>query len=325
MIEAEGLTKRFSGVTAVEDVTFSVPAGSIAGFLGPNGSGKTTTIRMITGFLPPTRGSVRVAGLDIRRQWREARRRIGYLPESAPVYPEMRVEEFLLFRARLHGVPRPRRRPAIDRAMQRCSLGEVRRRLIGHLSKGFRQRTGLAAALLHDPDLLVLDEPTVGLDPAQVLEFRRLLRALAGECTVLVSSHILSEIEAVCDRVVMLRGGRLIASGDLADFRALGAGASRYVLEAREPGNTFAAVPNATQVEAHALEGRWRRIVVVAAANAPDLRESLAEQAASRGVLLRELRREPETLEELFVRLADPKRSSGRDTADTPPPDGRAA
>lgn len=327
MIQANGLTKRYGAVLAVDDVSFEVPRGSITGFLGPNGAGKTTTIRMIAGYVPPDAGTVTVAGFDVQRQWREARARVGYLPESAPIYPEMRVQEFLEFRARLHGMPRRDRREAIDRSIARCGLAHVRRRLVGQLSKGYRQRTGLAAALLHSPALLILDEPTVGLDPSQVLEFRSLLRDLAGQCTVLISSHILSEVEAICDRILMMSGGRLIASGDMAHFRSLGAGAARYVVELR--GETslqhgvgdglgerlLEGLPGVTAVEVSRLDERWSRITVVAAAGAADLREAIAERAAGRQALVRELRRDEETLEHLFVRLAAGSKQDDRSAA----------
>ncbi|MDA0296325.1 MAG: ABC transporter ATP-binding protein [Planctomycetota bacterium] len=220
MIQAKGITKRYGRFTAVKDLDLEVPDGMVCGLLGPNGAGKTTTMRMITGMLPPDEGSLRVAGHAMPQERRAALSRLGYLPESAPSYPEMRVIEFLRFKGRLLGLDRA----TIDRtagvALEACDLAEVSRRLIGQLSKGFRQRVGLAASLMGDPSLLVLDEPTVGLDPRQLRDFRRLIRRLAETRTVLLSSHIMQEIEAVADHIVILNGGRKLAEGSIDELRS---------------------------------------------------------------------------------------------------------
>ncbi len=209
-IEARALSKRYGDLIAVDDISFEVRRGEVVGFLGPNGAGKTTTMRMLTGFLPATDGRAVIAGFDIFDEPLAARRSVGYLPESPPLYPEMTVTGYLSHVAKLKDVPRAQRREAIDRAITRCGLADVRRRIVGTLSKGFRQRVGLAQAIVHDPPVLILDEPTVGLDPIQIREIRGLIRSLAdtGEHTVLLSTHILNEVEAICERVVMIHEGR---------------------------------------------------------------------------------------------------------------------
>ena len=218
-IIARGLVKRFGPVTAVEHADFQVQPGEVVGFLGHNGAGKTTTMRMICGVLPPTAGSITVAGFDIRTERRQAAACIGYLPESSPLYPELRVREYLAFRAKLYRVPDSRQ--AIDHALERCGLTTASTRLIGQLSRGYRQRVGLAAAILHDPKVLVLDEATSGLDPLQVIEVRKLIDELSRDRTILLSTHVLSEVEAVCDRIVMFARGRVIAQGSLDQLQGM--------------------------------------------------------------------------------------------------------
>jgi ABC-2 type transport system ATP-binding protein len=213
MIEARDLSKRYGEVVAVDGVSFSVDRGEVVGFLGPNGAGKTTTMRMLTGFLPPTDGSAEIAGHDIFDDALAARRAIGYLPETPPLYPEMTVSSYVTFVARIKDVPRRARAEAVDRALERCALADVRSRVIGTLSKGFRQRVGLAQAIVHSPPVLILDEPTVGLDPIQIGEIRGLIAELAaGEGddrhTIILSSHILAEVEAICRRVILINEGR---------------------------------------------------------------------------------------------------------------------
>ncbi len=219
MIEARRLTRTYGRHRAVAGIDFRLEGGGVYGFLGPNGAGKTTTLRMITGCIPPTSGELTVDGVDVVRDPLAARRRIGYLPESTPIDPGSRVRDYLRFRADLAGVPRRDRAAAIDRAITACDLESVRRRFVRQLSKGFRQRVGLAAAILHAPPVLVLDEPTVGLDPRQIVEVRRLVRRLAGEHTVILSTHILPEAESVCDEILMFAGGRIRARGRLSELR----------------------------------------------------------------------------------------------------------
>ena len=215
MIEVDSLGRSYAALAALDNVSFRVQRGEVVGLLGPNGAGKTTCLRILAGFVPPGRGTARVAGFDVLSQSLDVRRSIGYMPEGVPVYQDLRVDEYLDFRARLRGMGRAVRRRAIDRALARCNLLEVRRRITGQLSRGYRQRLGLADALLAEPPVLLLDEPTAGLDPNQAREARQLLGGLAGQHTVLLCSHLLHEVEAVCSRVVILHRGRLVADDQL--------------------------------------------------------------------------------------------------------------
>lgn len=218
MIEVQHLTKRYGDLTAVSDISFNVASGQILGFLGPNGSGKTTTMRVITGFMPASSGTVKVAGFDIFDESFEARKRIGYLPESPPLYNDMTVTTYLRFVARIKGMPKTAIPDALDRALTRCGLTKVTDRVTGHLSKGFRQRVGLAQAIIHNPEVLVLDEPTVGLDPQQIIEIRALIRELAGQHTVVLSTHILPEVAQVCEKVVIISAGRVVMEDMIANL-----------------------------------------------------------------------------------------------------------
>ena len=213
MIRVTNLTKRYGARTAVDRVSFHVEKGSIVGFLGPNGAGKSTTIRVLTAYLPATSGSASVAGFDVFSQSMEVRRRIGYLPESAPLYPDMRVREYLHFRGKLRGMDLARRTSAIGSVVDRCRLGEFIDRPIGQLSKGMRQRAGLADAIMHDPEVLILDEPTIGLDPTQIRETRNLIKDLGARHTILISSHILHEIEQICSKAIIIASGRIVSTG----------------------------------------------------------------------------------------------------------------
>ncbi len=317
MIEVQNLTKRYPTQVAVADVTFSVREGEIVGFLGPNGAGKTTTMRVLTGFLPPTSGSARVAGYDIVTQSRRARSSLGYLPESAALYPEMRVREYLAYRARLEDVPGPQVRGRVEEVVESCLLGEVAHRKIENLSKGFRQRTALAGALVHRPPVLILDEPTVGLDPMQIIKIREMIRTLGRERAVLLSTHILPEVDAVCDRVLIIDRGRIVAEGTPAQLRRQLAGspvvraAFRGSVEARGDLEKLAGV---MAVEETAGSGETR--VRVACAPDADLVEDIFHLAVRRGWVLRELARDVASLEDIFVRLT---------RHDEPPADAPAA
>ena len=215
MIKVEGLTKRYGDLTAIEDISFQVEKGEIVGFLGPNGAGKTTTMRIITGFLPSTDGTVTVSGYDIFEKPMEVKKRIGYLPEHPPVYGDMTVDGYLKFVAKIKGVARAARADAIDRVITRCGLKEARNKIIGKLSKGYKQRVGLAQAMIHDPEVLILDEPTIGLDPKQIIEIRELIKALAGEQTIILSTHILPEVTMICQRCLIIDQGRIVADDSL--------------------------------------------------------------------------------------------------------------
>ena len=220
MIDVQNLVKNYGEFHAVRGVSFSVAKGAVVGFLGPNGAGKTTTIRMLSTFLPPTAGTAKVAGFDIITQADEVRRSIGYLPETPPLYLEMAVEEYLYFVGRIKGVATSSLKTAVNDVVERCSLGDVRRRLCRHLSRGYRQRVGLAQAIIHRPKVIILDEPTSGLDPKQIREIRQMIRSLAPEHTVILSTHILPEVSMVCSRVVIINQGRVVLDGDLAEITA---------------------------------------------------------------------------------------------------------
>ena len=234
MIEVSGLSRRFGDLLAVRDVSFKVERGDVVGFLGPNGAGKTTTIRMLTGFLPPTTGRVVVAGHDLATEPAAARAAVGYLPETPPLYPEMRVEKYVAFAAALNGVPRGQRKAKVDKALDACGLADVRRQVISTLSKGYRQRVGLAQAIVHEPEVLVLDEPTSGLDPVQIVEIRKLIRDLSEEegRTVILSTHILPEVEAICRRVLLISGGEIRVDGTLESVRGQGTLEAVFLREA---------------------------------------------------------------------------------------------
>jgi ABC-2 type transport system ATP-binding protein len=222
MLEVRNLTKRYGDITAVRDISFTAAQGQILGFLGPNGAGKTTTMRILTGFLPATSGTAKVAGFDVFSESAEVRRRIGYLPESPPLYTEMTAEAYLRFVARIKGMARNTIEDAIDRVIQTCGLESVRHRLLGQLSKGYRQRAGLAQALIHDPPVLVLDEPTIGLDPIQIREIRALIQKLAGKRTVILSTHILPEVSQICEKVVIINEGKVVLEQDMASLKSSG-------------------------------------------------------------------------------------------------------
>jgi len=231
MIKVEGLTKRYARNVAVDHISFEVEKGQIVGFLGPNGAGKTTTMRMLTCFMPPTEGSATVAGFDVRENPMEVKRRIGYLPESPPVYPEMEVIEYLEFVGRIKGVPKASLKSRIDEVMQKTAISDVRNKEIGKLSKGYRQRVGLAQAIVHNPDVLILDEPTSGLDPHQIIETRDLIKGLSGDHTIILSTHILPEVEAMCQRVMIINKGKLVATDTMENLSSRLHGAETVAVE----------------------------------------------------------------------------------------------
>ncbi|MBZ5591848.1 MAG: ABC transporter ATP-binding protein [Acidobacteriia bacterium] len=231
MIKVEGLTKRYARTLAVDDISFEVEKGQIVGFLGPNGAGKTTTMRVLTCFLPPTAGSAQIAGFDVLEQPLEVKKRIGYLPETPPLYPDMEVGEYLSFVGRLKGLSSADVPKRVNEVCDRCAISDVRMKLIGKLSKGYRQRVGLAQAILHNPDVLVLDEPTSGLDPKQIIETRELIRSLAGDHTIILSTHILSEVEHSCERVIIINQGKLVAQDTVTNLTNRLRGSEQVALE----------------------------------------------------------------------------------------------
>jgi ABC-2 type transport system ATP-binding protein len=323
MIEAHNLTRRYGDFTAVHGISFSVNEGEIVGMLGPNGAGKTTTIRMITGFLPPTGGRVTVAGKDLFESPREARRQLGYLPENVALYGEMRVEEYLAYRARLEGLSRAEAREAIGDAIERCLLVEVRHQVIGTLSKGYRQRVGLATAILHRPSTLVLDEPTVGLDPKQIIAIRELIRDLGRQRTLLLSTHILPEVELLCNRVMIIDRGRIVAEGTPEELRerSVGNPAVRVTLkDAPDAVAILGSVPGVAAVHPGRGDGGW----LVEHTAGTDPREEIFRAAVARGWVLLEMARERTTLEDVFVRLTTHDKA-GEDVAFEAPAESAAA
>jgi len=302
MIEVEGLTKIYVDTPVVDTLSFFVPEGQILGFLGPNGAGKTTAMRMITAFLPPTAGRVVVAGVDLDADPVGLRRNIGYLPENVPLYPELRVDEYLKFRADVEGVARPDLQGRLDYVVERCMLGDVRRQVIGTLSKGYRQRVGLAGALIHKPQVLILDEPTVGLDPNQIIKVRELITELGRDHTVVLSTHILPEVEQVCERVFIIDRGRIVADGtpDALRTRLLGNPVVR--VEVRGAGgdaaDALARLPGVSGVDE-----RSAGVFSVEHTTESDPREAIFHLAVDRGWVLVGLTPERATLEDVFVRL----------------------
>lgn len=303
-LSVDRISKRFGGITAVDQVSFGVDRGQVVGFLGPNGAGKSTTMRMITQFYEPDEGTIRLDGVPLETAGREAKRRIGYLPENNPLYTEMLVSEYLDFVARLREIPPHDRRRSIDEAVAATGLGGVFHRPIGELSKGFRQRVGLAAAILHRPDLLVLDEPTEGLDPNQRVEIRRLIGELGRDRTVILSTHVLSEVEHTCSRLLVISRGRLVADGPVAELLGRAQGAGRITVEASggDVAARLSALEGAAAVNVHdQVDGRIR--VSVATTGAGDLRPRIFELAKTAGWTLYELHYEAGSLEDLFREL----------------------
>ena len=308
MISVSNLTKAYGNVLAVANISFEVGKGQVAGFLGPNGAGKSTTIRMLACYLPPTSGGATVNGFDIFHQSEKVRQSLGYLPESCPLYLEMRVEEYLEFRGRLRGLDRETRRKRIDYVVERCWLKAVRRRPIGHLSKGYRQRVGLADSLLHNPAVLILDEPTVGLDPTQIIETRKLIKELGGQHTVLLCTHILPEVEAVCDRVIIIAGGKIVAQGSPDELRSSRRASARVLVECKGPAqevqSSLAGLRGVGDVEI--LNGVSDKQYITAALRQKDgydVREEAVRTVVQKGWPLREVRLEHATLEEFFVQV----------------------
>jgi len=302
MIEVENLGKTYVDEPVVRDLSFFVPEGQVLGFLGPNGAGKTTVMRMLTAFLPPTTGRIVVAGVDLDQDPVALRRNVGYLPENVPLYPEMRVHEYLRFRADVEEVPRSEVQVRIDDVVDRCLLGDVRRQVVGTLSKGFRQRVGLAGALIHRPPVLILDEPTVGLDPNQIIKVRELITELGRDHTVLLSTHILPEVEQVCERVFIIDRGRIVADGTPDALRSKLVGNPTLGVELKGVDGSAAeallALPGVVSVD-QPVAGRY---LLEHGAEA-DPREPVFRLAVERGWVLMAMTPHQATLEDVFVRL----------------------
>lgn len=306
MIKVENLSKRYSGHTALDSVSFEVGHGEIVGFLGPNGAGKTTTLRILTNYLPPSSGRAEIDGLDVFKDSLEVRRRIGYMPENVPLYNDMRIKEYLRFRAALKGLRGKPMREAVGDAMERCGLHDVRRKMIGTLSKGFRQRVGLADALVNKPPLLILDEPTNGLDPNQIREVRSLIKELGQDHTILISTHILPEVEMTCGRVIIINQGKIQAIGEPRNLagQLRSAGTVRVELKG-DPSYIESKLGGLSAVRKVSLEksaNDWHLYVLKVEAN-KDVRESIDRLARKVQWPLRELSRKGVSLEDVFAEL----------------------
>ncbi len=307
MIEVENFSKSYYGFRAVQGISFRVDKGEIVGFLGPNGAGKSTTMKVLAGYLPPTDGKVKIAGFDVVTDSIEVRKRIGYMPENVPLYTEMRVNEFLRFRAELKKVARRKIKERVETVKQLCSLKDVENKIIGTLSKGYRQRVGLADAMVHDPELLILDEPTIGLDPNQIRAVRDLIKDLGRHHTILLSTHILSEVELTCSRVLVINRGRIEASDTPANLTKLVRGGGSIVLEVKAGAadiiSKMKVIPKVEDVEIVAPgEGDWTQAKIFAEPGA-DVREAVFNVVRQNNWSLRELSRVKATLEEAFVEL----------------------
>ena len=309
MIDVKNLTKWYGPVLAVDNISFQIASGDIVGFLGPNGAGKSTALKIITCYLPATSGKVTVAGHDVLSESLQVRRKIGYMPESVPLYSEMRVREYLTFRSAMRDIPAKRRKQAVDRAAERCWLSkpeDMMRRRLGELSRGYKQRVGLAEVLLNDPPVLVLDEPTIGLDPAQIRSMRELIKELAGDHTVILSSHILAEVEQMCNRLIIIASGKIVSAGTAQELRKQITGPSRIIAELRgAPDEQLAqdvkSINGVRGVET-SRSGNWTRLAIAGDAEA-DPRAEIYNLAAQKGYQLRELRREVGSLEDFFVQI----------------------
>jgi ABC-2 type transport system ATP-binding protein len=305
-IEVDHLVKTYRGVTAVSDISFNVARGEIVGFLGPNGAGKSTTMRILTGYLPATTGSVRICGVPVATQPDEIKRRIGYMPENNPLPEDMRVSEYMYFRGRLKEIPRRKLGPRIDEVLEICDLKRVRHKIIGQLSKGYRQRVGIAEAILAEPPVIIMDEPTIGLDPHQILIVRDLIASLRGRMTVIISSHILPEIEMTCDRVLIINQGRVVAQGTPADLRREIFGHSTYKLELSGDiealSSALAGLDPTLRVTDHTEpdSGGFRRVTLTTSRE-DELGETLLDTLLAKDLRVRALSRTQPTLEDVFL------------------------
>jgi len=309
LIQVQNLTKRFNSKTALDSVSFEVEKGDIIGFLGPNGAGKTTTMRIITAFIPPTSGRAVVGGFDVMEQPLQAKKLLGYLPESVPLYMEMRVREYLRFRAELKGVRGSDIAKNVDRVVEECQLKEVEKKVIAHLSKGFRQRTGLADALISQPPILILDEPTIGLDPSQIRQTRKLIRDLGEQRTLILSTHILPEVEQVCNRVLIINRGKIVGEGTPRELRKRLAGQSVVKAEMRGRGLSLDVLESLEGVKDAAMETDGEIATVSLTTNLPqgEIEEKLFGLCVEKKWVLRSLFREAPSLEDVFMELTGPE------------------
>jgi ABC-2 type transport system ATP-binding protein len=307
LIEVQNLTKAYGPVTAVDHVSFTVNKGEILGFLGPNGAGKTTTMRILTGFMPASSGTARVAGFDVSTDSLEVRRHIGYLPEAPPLYPDMAVGTYLDFVLRIKNVPAEQRRARVADALEKTNLGDKRTQLIKRLSRGYKQRVGLAQALVHDPDVIVLDEPTVGLDPKQIIEVRHLIKGLAGTHTIILSTHILPEVSMTCDRVVIINKGKIAAVDTPQNLTTQLKSGQRIQIEVHAPEkplqDLLGQIPGASRVQVDASRADGHMLAIVEAAPGKDIRSLIAAKVIEKQWELYELRGVSMSLEDIFLEL----------------------
>jgi ABC-2 type transport system ATP-binding protein len=307
LIEVQNLTKAYGPVTAVDHVSFTVNKGEILGFLGPNGAGKTTTMRILTGFMPASSGTARVAGFDVSTDSLEVRRHIGYLPEAPPLYPDMAVETYLDFVLRIKNVPAEQRRARVADALEKTNLGDKRTQLIKRLSRGYKQRVGLAQALVHDPDVIVLDEPTVGLDPKQIIEVRHLIKGLAGTHTIILSTHILPEVSMTCDRVVIINKGKIAAVDTPQNLTSQLKSGQRIQIEVQAPEkplqDLLGQIPGASRAQVDASRADGHMLAIVEAAPGKDIRSLIAAKVIEKHWELYELRGVSISLEDIFLEL----------------------
>jgi ABC-2 type transport system ATP-binding protein len=323
MIKVEGLTKRYARNIAVDNISFEVQKGQIVGFLGPNGAGKTTTMRVLTCFLPPTAGAAEVAGYDVIEQPMEVKKRIGYLPETPPLYPEMEVSEYLEFAGSLKGLRGQDLHKRVDEAMDRCNVADVRKKLISKLSKGYRQRVGLAQAIMHNPDVLILDEPTAGLDPKQILETRDLIKGLAGDHTIILSTHILPEVEQICEQVIIIARGKVVATDSVRNLTNRLRGAEAVAVEveprdgeldAQQAQRRLEQVPGVSRV-LHRENRDHKLLFEVESLQGRSVRADLARAVIESGWNLNELRPVALSLEEIFLQLTGTDQAVVTETA----------
>jgi len=322
MIKVTQLTKRYARTTAVDQISFEVAKGQIVGFLGPNGAGKTTTMRILTCFLPPTSGTAMVAGFDVLEQPMEVKKRIGYLPETPPIYPEMETSEYLRFVGELKGLSGAELVKRIDYVCERCAIGDVKKKLLGKLSKGYRQRVGLAQAIIHNPDVLILDEPTAGLDPKQINETRDLIKDLAGEHTIILSTHILPEVEQTCEQVIIINRGKLVATDSVRNLQARARGAESVLVEVAGGPGSFE--PSLVQQKLEQVPGvsrvlckeqlDARAVFEVESNRGSFVRGDLARAIVQSGWDLNELRPAAMSLEEVFLQLTGTEASAKEET-----------
>ncbi len=324
MIKVQALTKKYARTIAVDQISFEVAKGQIVGFLGPNGAGKTTTMRMLTCFLPPSAGTATVAGFDVLEQPLEVKKRIGYLPETPPIYPEMETAEYLKFVGKLKGLSGTDLQKRVDYACDRCAVADVKKKLLGKLSKGYRQRVGLAQAIIHNPDVLILDEPTAGLDPKQINETRDLIKGLAGDHTIILSTHILPEVEQTCEQVIIINKGKLVATDSVRNLQARARGAESVLVEiAGRNGNLEAGIvqhklEQVAGVSRVLSKGKdnGRAVFEVESQKGRFVRGDLARVVVECGWDLNELRPAAMSLEEIFLQLTGSDASAGTEQAE---------